>query len=135
MFDDTSSESGTTISYLEWTHTVGTGDNRILMVGISLQDDPYPIGSVTGITYGTYNMTFVDTATQSSDDSRVEIWKLVAPPIGTNTIVVTFSEPVYWAVGGATSWTSVNPDIPLGTFVYNFGSTDEASVNVISGVK
>jgi hypothetical protein len=67
-------------------HTT-SGSDRLLLVSIASQpnDDDGIIEVVTGITYGGQALTVVGTAAQGPDNSRIEIWRLVNPPTGSNT--------------------------------------------------
>ena len=72
---------------LTFSHTVGAGTNRILIVGVSLET----IGTTTvsSITYNGVSLTYIGNITRNS--IRSEMWKLLAPPTGTYNVVVTVS--------------------------------------------
>ncbi|MBI2327901.1 prepilin-type N-terminal cleavage/methylation domain-containing protein [Candidatus Curtissbacteria bacterium] len=131
IFDSASSSStaGGQSDTLSWSHTVGTGANRLLIVGVSIGEDK----SVSTITYGSQGLTFRGAAYSgtSVDDARAEIWSLVNPTSGTNTITVNLDGTTAIAAG-ATSWTNVNQATPLGTTATGWGNSTSPQVNVTS---
>ena len=96
--------------------------------------------AVTGITYGGQALTVVGTAAQGTggDNARIEIWRLVNPPTGSNTVSITFTDAVNeeGATAGAASFTGVHQTTPLGTFAsaVSSGTADTPTVNVSSAV-
>ena len=114
-------------------HTT-SGINRLMLVGISMVNDE--LETVTSVTYNGVALTKVGEQ-NSSDDGRMEIWRLIAPPTGTYNIVITFSVPLRRAaVAGVMTFTGVHQTTPLGTFASDFRQapliTDPPTVNVIS---
>src|SRR5690242_11384212 len=83
-----------------WSHTVGTGANRLLIVGIAIKNSQ----TVTSVTYGGVALT---QATALANTGRLEVWRLVAPASGTANIVVTFAAGTGAAIG-AVSFTGVD---------------------------
>lgn len=117
------------VSSLSWNHTVGSGSNRILVVGVSLRKKDRP---VTGITYGGIGgFVFAGAAERSDADHRVEIWYKVAPAVGTALIAITLTGDVE-VVGGAASFTGVHQTVPAGTFAGAFGGDATPTVTVSS---
>ena len=111
-------------------HTVGIGADRVLIVGVSIYNANK---SVTSLTYGGTALTrigFLDGGT-GSNDRRMEMWRLINPPIGTANVVVTFSTSAK-AVIGAASFFGVNTTTPHGTFTSNEGNTNLATLTVPS---
>jgi hypothetical protein len=98
-----SPSSGGTTATLSWSHTIGSGDGRILVVGVSLSEfNNSPNGNVfvNTITYGSSSLTCLKATEDNSGGScgagasgtffvRSEIWYLLNPPAGTATITVT----------------------------------------------
>ncbi len=129
--DNTSSAAGpaSDVTSLTWSHTVGSGTNRILIVGVSLVRGDATVSSVT---YGGVSLTSIGALSDSGNNTRMEMWKLVAPTAGTASIVVTLSAAKR-IVGGAVSFTGVNQTVPHGTFASNSlsgGGSSTPSVNV-----
>ena len=78
-------------------------------------------------------MGSVDRQGSGGDDSRVEIWKRVAPPTGTHDVVITFSaDLLFQAVGGVITFTGVDPIDPLGAFAGDYADSSAASLTVPS---
>ena len=121
----TGGQSSKTIS-----HTTSSGNDRLMLVGVSINNDFFE--TVTSVTYDGVSLTLVGTR-QNDDDSRVEIWRLIAPPAGTANVVVNFSAGLdESAVIGVITFTGVDQTTPLGTFVSNIGNSTTASVSVSS---
>ena len=74
--------------------TVNAGDNRLLVVGVAVEEDA-PCSTVNGITYDGVALTKIDSQTYRSGDCGVEQWYLLAPNVGTANIVVTWNDSVY----------------------------------------
>jgi len=69
---------------LSWSHTVGSGSNRILVVGVAINADGIP--QISGISYGSSSLTALPT----SAPNWIAMYYLLNPPIGTRTVTVTF---------------------------------------------
>jgi hypothetical protein len=101
-----------------------------MLVGVSINNDYYE--TVTSITYNNDPLTYVNSETQS-DDARVEIWKMVDPPIGTYDVVITFSRDLKrHAVVGVITFTGVDQITPLGEFAGSNATSSSVSVIVPS---
>lgn len=130
---DAASNSGyqTAQSTYSWSHTC-TGANRYLIVGISMLS----VGgsSVSSITYNGVALSLIDARASVSGAVRAELWGLVAPATGSNTIVVTLSTSLD-SIGGAVSSTGVHQSSPLegaaDASATNVGAAD-ATVNVVT---
>jgi hypothetical protein len=122
--------AGNTIS---WSHTVGSGNYRLLIVGVSLRRSG-STETASSVTFGGTSLTFKDRG-QSTDKNEKyvsEIWYLVAPAVGTATVQVTFSGAVDSTVCAAASFTRVDPSTPLGTSAKAGGTAGTPSVTVSS---
>lgn len=115
---DAASSSGyqTGVSSYSWSHTCN-GANRILVVEVSMLGG----SSVTSITYNSVALTLKRTDTAGPD--RSEIWYLVAPAIGVNTIAVAVSGSVT-SVGNAASYVNVDQVTPI---VADHGTTSTST--------
>lgn len=63
-------------------------------------------GTVTGIQYGTFNLTKIvdDTNCEGDDGCYSSTWQLTNPPIGTNTVTMTYSgTPAHGVIAAAYS--------------------------------
>src|SRR3989475_102101 len=104
--------------------TVGTGANRLLIVGGTVDNF-----AITGVTYGGTALTQAVADTQKPTGS---IWYLVNPPSGTASFVVT-STPSKGAIVGVISFTGVDQSTPIPTTATNDnanGRTSPATVSI-----
>lgn len=115
-------------STYSWSHTC-TGSDRYLVVGISMLSLAQ---TVTSITYNSIPLTLLGVQASVTGAARVELWGLVAPSTGSNTIAVTLSGAIASA-GVAASYTGVHQTSPTEGFnsaqATNVGAAD-ATVNV-----
>lgn len=121
---DATSNSGyqTAQSTYSWSHTC-TGSNRYLRVGVSMLS---VVGSsVSGITYGGVALTLVRARASAIGAVRAELWELIAPATGANTIAVTLSAGLDSAAG-AISYTGVHQTTA------SEGAADNSATNSIS---
>jgi len=98
---DAASSSGyeAALSTYNWTHTVGAGVvNGGLVVGVAI----FVAGSVTSVTYGGKNLTFIRSDTNGV--YRSELWYLQNPALGANSVVVTLNASLT-SIAGAASYT------------------------------
>ena len=76
---------------VSWFHTVGSGADRMLVVGVTAESTPDVI--VTSVTFGGLALTNVPgsraVSTTTAYDSS-DIWYLANPPVGSGEIIVTF---------------------------------------------
>jgi hypothetical protein len=119
--DDASSKS--------FTHTV-SGTDRLLIVGISLESGDNS-KRVSNVTYKGQNLTRIGEAVNSANDPRADVWMLVNPPTGSNTVTVTFYQKVKFNIG-AISFTGVNQSNPVSSVITGKGLTGSPSVTVSS---
>ena len=110
---------------LTWSHTIVSGNNRILTVSLGLVG-----GQSTGVTYGGTAMTLVGRHTGALSHTT-EIWQLLAPPVGTANIIATF-DASREANGGGVAFNGVHQTMPTGTFQGADGESSTASVTVSS---
>lgn len=162
VIDDPSSSEGafsaTGLTSLTVPHTVGTGSNRALYVGISTSTTTLPIGApaerVSTVTFNLNSapgnlipLTRVGSVISLDSKNTVELFRLVAPPngaaappSGAGTITVNFvvlaAPPianllVNYAVAGVTSYSGVSQTTPNGAFVSaaQFNSTPTVNVS------
>lgn len=138
------------VTALSVPHTVGTGANRALYVGISTSTTTPPVGApterVSSVTFESESMPgtlipLTQVGTQVSQDFKntIDLFRLVAPPSGNGTVRVNFvvvaGSPaanllVNYAVVGVTSYTGVSQAIPNGAFVSGAGMSATPAVVV-----
>lgn len=125
-FDAASNSTFNYASSRSWSHTVGTDDDRLLVVGVALGNDV----SVSSITYGSASLTYL-TSDEYSGVNRVELWYLKNPDSGTDTVTVTLSSSGVVA-GNATSYSNVDQTDTFGTVVTDNKLSSDPSVSVSS---
>ncbi|MFN0180229.1 MAG: hypothetical protein ACKVZ0_15625 [Gemmatimonadales bacterium] len=116
---DRSSSATASKNSLSWSHTVGSGTNRLLVVSASIRGAKN-IGQ--SVTYQGRALTKLSVRNNHDDAVRIEQWYLIAPPSGTGTVTITLSGSAK-LVGGAVSVTGADQVNPFYGVVSN-GSTD-----------
>lgn len=112
---DSSSKNGTTWgsgTSLSWSHTC-SGTDRVLLVMSYVYNGT--AASATSITYNGVALTKADgvASTLESNNQYVELWYLVAPATGANTITINYSASVSNSSGDAISFTGVDQSNPI----------------------
>jgi hypothetical protein len=124
---------------LAWSHTVGSGSNRILLVGVSFRADTAST-KVTGVTFGGASLTclgaFNDNATGSCNNAgssgtylRSEVWYLLNPASQTANITVTTNNATNFG-GGSASYSGVASVAAGGTNASNNGQTGSSTATL-----
>ncbi|NTW30838.1 MAG: tail fiber domain-containing protein, partial [Candidatus Moranbacteria bacterium] len=120
---------GNNESYLAFSHMTGTGNNRILIVGVSIDG----AGSgVSSMTYAGDSLTKIAEQT-SGGTVEAQLWYLVNPDSGSNTLAVTMINNSEAFSVGAMTFEGVNQSNPIGTYASAYGDSTAASVTVSSG--
>lgn len=125
-FDSGSSTATSNTASLSWSHTTGSGSNRLLVVGVSIRVTTV---SVSTITYGAQSLTFIRADTNPSNTIRSELWYLIAPASGTATVTVTLSGTSN-VIGGAATYTGVVQTSPLDAHAGGTGSSSTPSQSI-----
>jgi uncharacterized repeat protein (TIGR01451 family) len=120
--------SSGSVSSLSWFHGVGSGANRILLVGVSYRDGNI---TTTSVTYGVTPLTRIGVRTASSNQNRTELWYLLGPPSGSNAVAVAVS-PAKQMAAAAISFNGVNQTTPVNTFASAAGLSSTPSVSAAS---
>jgi len=116
-FDAQSSiTQSTTATSISWSHTTGTGSNRLLLVAVGVHVATGTPATVSNVTYGGVSLIQVTTALYSAKDPQVRtyVFGLVNPASGTNTITVNFVAATL-SVAGAVTYTGVDQTTPIQT--------------------
>ncbi len=129
--DSNTSSSGTLsnlITNLTFAHTTA-GTNRLLIVGVSININNNAAGAVSSVTWNGTALTLLGTNNDAANTRRVEMWYLLAPGTGTHNVVVnvTTGATNLGVVAGATTFTGVDQNVPLGSFVSTDGAAGTAS--------
>jgi hypothetical protein len=136
-FVSASSGTGTGTS-ISWSHTIASGSQRVLVVGISNRTantanqsgpDSVSFGGGAGAAQqmSLVNMDFINI-------TRVSLWVLVAPLVATGNITAVWPAGHIQTgiVGGATNWTGVFQSEPLRNATTATGASTAPSVTVTS---
>lgn len=128
--DTATSIATSNTSTVSWTHDA-EGSHRLAVVGVSWGLNAATISSIT---YGGVPMSQVVTRNNTTKNVQIALWKLVAPPTGTQTIVVTFSSSVGGNImAGAVGFTGVDQTTPTGTPMSSTGGGNSIATTVTSG--
>lgn len=123
---NTSGGAGSSITISSF--TVGNNANRILVVGVSIEDNANgPDMPVTGITWNTSeNFTKIrhDAFGSPDDSNRSELWYLLNPTATTASVVVSFTGAVEGATASVVSLYNVAQQAPEAN---NGGTTSSAT--------
>jgi hypothetical protein len=103
--------TGPLATSLSWTHTVGSGSNRALIVTLYTAAGSPSVTYTVGATVQT--MTQIAAVSTDAPARKLSQWILVAPTTGTGTIAVTAGTG--YIFGGSSSWTNVHQTTPYGT--------------------
>jgi hypothetical protein len=133
------------VTALSWTHETGAGLNRALFVGVSTSTTTLPVGvpteRVASVTYNGVALTRVGTAISPNSLNTSEIFRLVNPPSGANTVTVTLASVpiignpfVNYVVGGSVSLQGVSQAMPNGAFFPASGTSDTPTVIVTDSI-
>jgi len=100
--------NGDGTSSITWTHVVGSGSNRFMVIGISVRTVTVFVSSVA---VDGQSATFLRSDVRGTE-VKGEIWYLINPNMGTKTVNVTLSG-VSKASGGSVSYTGVEQTSPI----------------------
>ena len=132
---DNTGQSAATVGFLSSVTissvAVGSGENRLLVVGVSYHEWSANNPVVNSVTFGGTNLTQLQKLV--AGQTIVEIWYLKAPANTTADVVVTMSAATY-LIAGATSWFGVDQTTTFGTVATANGSSTSPSVAVTSAV-
>ena len=125
-FDASSSGtiSGTSSAQLTWIQNTGSGNNRYLVVGVSLANT-----TVKDVTYGGSAMTLLGSV---GPNPYTYLYGLANPSSGAKVVYVTTNGATNYLIGGATSFTNVAQTNSTGSFVSFAGGSTNPSVTVPS---
>ena len=122
---DAASNGTASEGIITFSHVVSSGDDRALVVHVSLPSSQ----TVSGVTYDGVPLTWRGNG--GSSTYRVSIWILLSPPVGTANVVATMSG-LADAVAGATSWTNINQTDPTGSIASATATSTAPTVDVPS---
>lgn len=112
-------------------HTVGSGNDRLLIVHAVQWNSG--VGTVSSVTYNGVALTQISGAAITfSTNFRSEGWYLIAPDVGTFNVVVTWSASQTMVSATALNYTGVHQSNPFGTAATNSGNSTTPTVDVTS---
>ncbi len=102
-----SAGTGVTGTSSSWSHTCSAASNRLLIVGVAI-GVVVDGGATTTVTYNGVAMTSVVARVESGGaaDGYVQMFYLLAPATGANTVLVSCTQSVD-IIGGSVSFTGV----------------------------
>ena len=130
---DVSSATGDGVASISFAHTTGTGANRLLLVGISVNNySTEPTIDAVTFNYDAIESALSLVGSVNYEGRYVAIYGLVNPPSGQiGTVEVNFSEAVgYGLLVGATNFSGVDQATPWGTFASASAQSDTPSVEL-----
>lgn len=133
-FDAAASKSATNAASVSWSHTVGSGSNMMLVVGISLEDTNSADATISSVTYNGVAMTAVPNSVATDGSStfdRSQLYYLANPAAGAHTVAINFAGAVNGVSAGSISLSGVATSAPTAaTSILDSGSSITTSINV-----
>ena len=136
IYDSSSARAGTGPSR-SWSHTGSSSSNRILVVGVTIAHGGSNV-TVSSVTYAGQPLTKIIGACTlysgagpcpGASTLRSELWYIISPATGANSIIATFSENTDYEVG-ATSWTNVDQTTPIANSGSSTGNGASPNTNI-----
>jgi len=125
-----------TVISVTFAHTVPVMTDGMLLVTTAFNNRT-DFNVVSTVTYNGVALTFVGQVTED-DDTRVEMWRLLAPPVGTFNVVITLDQVLgtdQGIVSGAVNYSGVDQTVPIGNIATASSSgSGTATVNIASSV-
>ncbi|MCK9351296.1 MAG: SpvB/TcaC N-terminal domain-containing protein [Candidatus Paceibacterota bacterium] len=107
-FEATSTDSSQGVSSVTFSHTTGSGNNRMLVVGTSIYEPGTPGNRVvSGVTYNGASLTKVRADDYDSISGCSELWYLPDPASGSHNVVITLTGSVTNIDSYASTFTGV----------------------------
>ena len=123
------SSAGAGVSSLSWSHTVVAGSNSVLVVGVTAEHTTNACQAAS-VTYGGTPLTQISTALSSSASFEcASLWYMLAPPVGTATVSVSFGSALNGASAGATTLFGIKQAAP-DAFSTGSSTTGAATTNL-----
>ncbi len=122
-YGNASTGTGNVLSF-SFSHTVGTGNQRLLVVAVTIRNG---LNLANGVSYGGTALTSLRSVRNSDNTVRVELWYLKNPPSGTANVTVNLLGLTNQAAG-AVSFSGVDQTTPFGAVAAD-SSTDDGTSN------
>lgn len=126
-----SSETAATTS-ITFSHTIGSGKNRVLLVGTHVEMGGNTENAVTGVTYGGVALTKIRHRydNTNANAARVEMWSLLNPASGTANVVVSYAISVNRAFACSVSYSNVYQVAAINTSTDDVVSSASPSISI-----
>jgi cellulose synthase/poly-beta-1,6-N-acetylglucosamine synthase-like glycosyltransferase/CheY-like chemotaxis protein len=132
--DATSSNTALNTSSISWSHTIGSGNHRKLIVGVSIEEDVMGDEPVTSVTYNSVSLTYANHVTAGTGYLiRVEVWYMDEadlPSTGSYTIQVNTTGTVEEINAGAVSIAGARSGTPEATATNTNSGTASITTNI-----
>jgi len=132
-FDSAATKTATNAASASWSHTVGSGTNNVLIVGLATEDTSTTSLAVSAITYNGVAMTAVPSSTATAGSStldRTQLFYLLNPAAGAHTVAVTFGGAVNGVSAGSVSLSGVAQSAPTAAAINTATSGTAISASV-----
>lgn len=126
------SKIGNATATATWTHYgIQNAPNRLLVVEISLRATE----TISSVTFGSQSLTFKSAKSfgSGSSDPRVELWYLLAPAVGSDTVTVTASSASFLHCASI-DFANVSQSTPFGTVDLRSGTGGTPTSTVAGAV-
>ena len=123
-------------SPLNFSHTIGGGENRLLVVGVGVEE----VGGLVDVTSVTYDSTALTMANESyaNNNILVEMWYMLdadLPASGSYTVSISTSGSIDGIESGACSYTGVKQSAPEATATNTREDNDNISTSITSNTQ
>ncbi len=134
-FDNTSSCSGSTASNtLSWLHTIGSGSNRILVVGAVCEDNLAVDRVISSVKYNGVNMNKVPASSRTRGYITADLYYMLEADLpslpGSYTVSITYNGTVSTRTGGAVSLENVKQQTPEAVAANSLYSANSISTEI-----
>ena len=115
-----------------WSHTCGNYDDDVLVVCFGYENNDATTTVISTVEYGTDSLTKACSylADEGANDALADIWYLLNPPTGTNTVYVNFSSTIRGGWGGSISIYNVKQVAPIVNGSIDIGTPSSVSTDM-----
>lgn len=119
----------TNVTSITVSHTTGSNNNRLMLVGISYREG----GSIASVTYNDDPLELVGSQITSTN-AKTYIFRMINPPTGTANLVVTLTGGDFDKGGivGVMTFSGVDQNTPLNTYVSSVGNSTNPTLSNIT---
>jgi len=119
---------------LSWSHTIDSGNNRILVVTAVCADSIAKDRLISSVKYNGVNMTRVPASSKSRSYIKADLYYILDADLpssqGTYTVSVTYNGTVYARAGGAVSLKNVKQQTPEAVATNSLASATAISTDI-----